>query len=74
MPFLTLTVLAAFALEAPLTADDARGEWGRHLARLAPTAEREHLAAALGFIRAEANRVGLGAAETGWRRCLAREG
>ena len=56
-----------------MTADDSSGEWGRHLGRLAPTAERKHLAAALGFIRAEANRLGLGAAETGWRLCLARE-
>jgi hypothetical protein len=36
-----------------MTAEDSRGERGRHLARLAPTAEREHLAAALGFILAE---------------------
>ena len=35
----------------------------RHLARLELTVEREHLAAALTFIRAEANRLGLGAAE-----------
>ncbi len=47
-----------------MLADDARGELERHLARLELTVEREHLAAALTFIRAEANRLGLGAAET----------
>jgi hypothetical protein len=36
-----------------MTAEDSGGERGRHLARLAPTAEREQLAAALGFIRTE---------------------
>ncbi len=64
MPLLILTVLAAFAQEAPMLADDARGEPERHLARLELTVEREHLAAALTFIRAEANRLGLAAAET----------
>jgi hypothetical protein len=48
-----------------MSADDSRGESERHLARLEPTTERGHLAAALGFIRAEANRLGLGATETG---------
>jgi hypothetical protein len=47
-----------------MRADDARGKPERHLARLELTAEREHLAAALAFIRVEANRLGLGAAET----------
>ena len=64
MPLLILTVLAAFAQEAPMLADDARGEPERHLARLELTVEREHLDVALTFIRAEANRLGLGAAET----------
>jgi hypothetical protein len=56
-----------------MSADDSRGESERHLAHLEPTAERGHLAAALGFIRAEATRLGLGATEIGWRLCLARE-
>ena len=56
-----------------MTAEDSRGEWGRHLARLAPTVEREHPDESEGGGRTEANRLGLGAAETGWRRCLARE-
>ncbi len=47
-----------------MLADDARAEPERHLARLELTVERELLAAALTFIRAEANRLGLGAAET----------
>src|SRR5215468_6820316 len=46
MPLLTLTVRAAFAWEAPMRADDARGEPDRHLARLELSAEREHLLAA----------------------------
>jgi hypothetical protein len=47
-----------------MRADDARGKPERHLAHLELTAERKHLAAALAFIRIEANRPGLGAAET----------
>jgi hypothetical protein len=64
MPLLTFTVLAAFPEEAPMRADDARGEPERHLARLELIAEREHFAAVLVFIRADANRLRLGAAET----------
>src|SRR5262245_54840884 len=60
MPLLTLTVLATFAWEAPMRADDARGEPHRHLARLELSAEREHLAAALAFVRSETSRLGLG--------------
>ena len=43
-----------------MRADDARGEPERHLARLELTAERKHLAAALAFIRVEANRLSSG--------------
>src|SRR5262250_1247694 len=64
MPLLTLTVRAPFAWEAPMRADDARGEPDRHLARLELSAEREHLFAALAFLRSETSRLGLGAAET----------
>ena len=47
-----------------MRAHDARGEPERHLARLELTAEHKHLAAAFAFIRVEANRLELGAAET----------
>jgi len=44
VPLLTLTVFAAFASEASVGADGARGEPERHLV------EREHRATALAFI------------------------
>jgi hypothetical protein len=43
-----------------MLADDVRGEPERHLARLELTVEREHLAAALTFIRAEAKQARTG--------------